>query len=195
MANMKNQQYVANRKLTDQLAQKDREITALRQHMQSQQHELPAIEGPPQAESRSPVAPSPLQSNATPFVPRQYFPSQRQRSRPLICWNCGDEGHPSRLCPATARAPNKYEPSGGHNGNNGIHADFAKVYLPASYKGVPISCLLDTGSDLTLAPYHLVERHHWKLTRLDIPNLTAANGTSIQMMGSVEVPSTLLVRG
>ena len=46
------------------------------------------------------------------------------------------------------------------------------------------SCLLDTGSDITLFPYALV--HELPLDQC-VVDLSSANGTSIPMIGTVKV--------
>ena len=46
-----------------------------------------------------------------------YHPQPKPERRPLVCWNCNQPGHPSRLCQAPAQ-PNNSRNTFNSNGNN-----------------------------------------------------------------------------
>ena len=59
-----------------------------------------------------------------------------------------------------------------------------KVYLEVLVKGEPVDCLLDTGSEVTIIPWSLVQE---LLKRPIVAQIRAANGTLIEVLRKVDL--------
>lgn len=121
-------------------------------------------------------------------VPAQ---EQREVSRRTICFVCREEGHIARNCPNRHRGIEAEQVNTGHvnkmsRSQNG--SAVGAVYLKAKVNEIPCSCLLDTGSDVTLLPWYLVKEQ--ELNNTD-KTLSAANETPIQLLGVATVPFVL----
>ena len=64
----------------------------------------------------------------------------------------------------------------------------AKVYVNAHIKTRPVIALLDTGSDVSLAPYDLVEKNKCRLRKAAIQSIKAANGSEVIIAGEATLP-------
>jgi len=119
-------------------------------------------------------------------------PQQDRRPRPMtpgLCWNCGGSGHRQDSCPSPSseekRTPPRARPI------RGCQAEMFKtsnVYLVGHVKGRTVNALLDTGSDVSLAPYDLVEKHRCRLRKSETKALKAANGSDVIIEGEATLP-------
>jgi len=134
--------------------------------------------------------PSPEQPNqalqAPPVEPARPPPARNfLRRQPPVCWTCGETGHVQSYCKTSA--PDKAKACPVMSGQTRAFQR-PSTYLDATIKGRPIQCLLDTGSDLTLAPYEFVKKHKCKLRPTMLKALQAANGTDIIIEGETVIP-------
>ena len=137
------------------------------------------------------------------------------------CFQCGQLGHQRRHCPqlnqSTSYAQNSGPPvnqSYSYAGNPGNYANVValsaanamehprvgrNVYLRMALNGTEYSFLLDSGCDVTLLPAHFVRGHQIIPTNKQV---TAANGTSIELigealvelkLGSISIPTHALI--
>ena len=111
-------------------------------------------------------------------------PPLNVRRQPPLCWECGLPGHISRFCPKRNSTSTNPPPGLPHGTDlarkgSGHEQEKANVYVNLTLLGKDVSCLLDSGCDLTLVPKDLIRsyRHvHVKPTR---QQLYAANSTPI----------------
>jgi len=118
-------------------------------------------------------------------------PLRRQPRRPIVCWNCGTTGHTSTQCSAPPKNPT--QPAANVTRNQGVHARYSETYLPVTVRGHTVTCLLDTGSDVTLTTYDLVRRHRMLIQESDLKEIKAANGSPIIIEGEAVLP--LMIAG
>jgi hypothetical protein len=64
----------------------------------------------------------------------------------------------------------------------------SNVYLKASIKGRTVYVLLDTGSDVSLAPYDLVKKHRCRFRRTYASSIKAANGSDVIITVEATLP-------
>jgi len=62
------------------------------------------------------------------------------------------------------------------------------VYLNARIKKRPLTVLLDTGSDVSLAPYSFIEKYKCRLRKSEVTALKAANGSDVVIAGEATLP-------
>jgi hypothetical protein len=117
--------------------------------------------------------------------------SHGQSSNPRRCYGCGAEGHLSRSCPkagsshTTTTRSDKAEtkqPDGSEKQVNGVVNDEREehTHLRLRIQGTPVDCLLDTGSEITLVPWTLLQGAPMEPCDLRV---RAANGSDIPIMG------------
>jgi hypothetical protein len=64
-------------------------------------------------------------------------------------------------------------------------------YITLKLKGEYVSCLLDSGADLTMEPLSLIKRHRGMRYRRLFRKVYAANGTELHVAGEVVLPFQL----
>jgi transposase InsO family protein len=127
--------------------------------------------------------------------------TSRPTRSPGLCFNCNQPGHYAKHCPDPRRT-NRQAQNGSEDQrlsrdqqgdqntslrNGGVttrntHAGRHSTYLKARIGRRWTNCLLDTGSETTIIPAYLVQLEYVRHTS---HTLTAANGTSIPLMGEV----------
>jgi hypothetical protein len=110
---------------------------------------------------------------------------QQRRQR---CYECGNEGHMRRYCPkreersaSTAQTPGT-QPADSDKQVNKVNDDDTeqRTYIRLRIQGTPVDCLLDTGSEITLVPWSLLQGAPMEPCELKV---RAANGSDIPIMG------------
>ena len=104
---------------------------------------------------------------------------------PRRCWVCDQPGHFARSCPQGA-GTSQYQQQGSQvNGVTNCRAVGEHAcYLKARINGTSCEALLDTGSEVSVLPLHLVKGCEIRPT---IQTLRAANGTRIPVVGETTV--------
>ena len=115
-------------------------------------------------------------------------PAQRPTRFP--CRRCGSMEHWTRDCPGPAPniPPEPVLKSCGVNQVGDDGAASGDVYLQLTINGQLVDCLLDSGSEVTLLPESLCKGMELKPTD---KVLVAANGTSIEVLGTVRLLAQL----
>ncbi len=136
----------------------------------------------------------PVKSEATPAVSaesrdRQTPWNRRPFKKEIVCWNCKKKGHRQAECKeAASQSPHNFPRSAPVKESRRGPFRVANVYLEASIKGRPFRCLLDTGSDFTLAPYDLIEKNRCKLSKSPVERIKTANDSDIIIAGEATLP-------
>jgi hypothetical protein len=121
------------------------------------------------------------------------------------CWHCGDPSHFRRSCPqlpqsqtslshgvgpppaVTSSGPKSQPPAQ----TRVCRSKESQVYITLKLKGEYVSCLLDSGADLTMVPLSLIKRHRGVRYRCSFRKVYAANGTELHIAGEVVLPFQL----
>ena len=149
-------------------------------------------------EPSKPVSPggaAQLPQNRQPAAPlsesKASWPRKQQgnRSSPVVCWRCGQQGHVQRNCGLPAPKPYMKLPAAVNRGSHGL--DKAHVYLRMYLAGKALPCLLDSGCEVTLMPKTVVEAARNVEVLPSRRRLWAANGTEIEITGQVTLPLML----
>ena len=115
------------------------------------------------------------------------------QSQSRCCWNCNSPQHFARNCPFRQYAVHDVQPVSGNMApaqiNGTVRSGISKpnghaTYLKATVNGVDCSCLLDTGSEVTVIPSSVVEGCNLRPTQ---QTLRAANGSAIPVLGEATV--------
>jgi hypothetical protein len=117
------------------------------------------------------------------------------------CFQCGQQGHLAKSCPqrsapvgntAVTTTPQISEPLQPLAANGitrfGETLKDRSAYLRGIVNGLKTDCLLDTGSEISLLPASMVSPGQLRNT---LQTLSAANGTSIPVLGEAIVPIKL----
>ena len=148
----------------------------------------PTADGKAAGRAAGPIAGAAAKSPATPKSgPR---PNRRPGTRPAaICWSCGETGHRQASCPSPPTdegdRPTQTMPIRECGGT--MHKT-SSVYLNGHIKSRAINVLLDTGSDVSLAPYDLIEKHKCRLRKSTTVAIKAANGSDVIIDGEATLP-------
>ena len=106
-----------------------------------------------------------------------------------VCWTCGGTGHRQADCPSPPTGegdrPTQTMPIRECGGT--MHKT-SNVYLSGHIKSRIINVLLDTGSDVSLAPYDLIEKHKCRLRKSTTAAIKAANGSDVIIDGEATLP-------
>jgi len=126
----------------------------------------------------------------TPNTPSWFKVNRRPTpTTPGKCWSCGATDHQQANCPN--KSPEKDD--------RPLHTmpirkceneqqKAAKVYLNGHIKTHAVNVLLDTGSDVSLAPYEVIEKNKCRLRRSDTVAIKAANGSDVAIAGEATLP-------
>lgn len=108
--------------------------------------------------------------------------SSGREEKPIngVCFQCGKSGHLKRNCPQKQRSVTKVTPPQSSRHIVGSRS----AYLPATIFGEKRWCLLDTGSEISVVPSRYVPIGELKPSA---QVLNAANGTTIDVLGEVDV--------
>jgi len=146
---------------------------------------------PTSSTASSPITPEvqaiPRRTNTAPTGPR---PSRWPRNRPVgTCWTCGATDHQQASCPnKTPETEDRTPRTMPIRTCEATPPRTAKVYISGHIKTRPVTALLDTGSDVSLAPYDLVEKTKCRLRKAAIASLKAANGSEVILAGECILP-------
>jgi predicted aspartyl protease len=106
-----------------------------------------------------------------------------------VCWTCGESGHRQAACPSgppeEPRPPPQTRPI---RGGKDETFKTSNVYLRGQIRNRAVYVLLDTGSDVSLAPYELIEKHKCRLRPSQTTALKAANGSDVIIAGEATLP-------
>ncbi len=130
-------------------------------------------------------------------------PNSMSNRYKIGCFNCGEPTHFVRSCPLPRQSSRNFQNRGDigtvtrvsaeqniplqvggvttKNRRAGGHSTYLKAFLASQ----DYDCLLDTGSEATIVPSHLVDRN---TVRETTHTLKAANGTPIPLLGEVIIP-------
>jgi hypothetical protein len=164
----------------------------------------PALAAAPPAIAAT-TTPVPPVDNATeqnaaatvPTTPRRAdnFPPGPRRNRwpprraPGACYECGSTEHQIATCPnRTHNADEQARRTMPIQTHETARPRSAKVYISGHIKTRPVTALLDTGSDVSLAPYDLIEKSKCRLRRTAPIALKAANGSDVAIAGETTLP-------
>jgi len=121
--------------------------------------------------------------------PQKSQQNTRSYRRPNVCWNCGQSGHHQAQCIANPnQKPDNWKRTAPISNCGAVLHGRSYVYLNGLVKKKPISCLLDSGSDVTLAPTEIIQKFKCEVKPAEITTLKAANGSSISVSGKAVLP-------
>ena len=186
----------------DRVAALQSELTEMRRKFAELEARQPSVATPQQAQMQ-PVWPAQPQASVPTTAGTNGLTSSTvgfgnssndntQRRPPRACFNCGDPSHFRNRCPmlfqsgSTARplAP----PAAEAQNRASASCEGGRVYLTVKFKGKPLDCLLDTGSEVTLMPQSLCAKYkNLKMQEAD-KRVYAANATEIEIVGKAVVP-------
>ena len=121
------------------------------------------------------------------IIPASSQPSRSTSRSSITCWTCGRRGHYQSEC----TQPTVQDQANTTQRAAPIRSRMCKssnVYLNCTIKGRPVSFLLDTGSDYSLASYDCFKKHKCKLRKSDVKTIKAANGSDIIIEGETTIP-------
>jgi len=161
----------------------------------------PAMMTPP---ASGPVA-APSVASTPPSTPRAVTRAGTRRyvrtpGPPGSCFNCGSTDHRIAACPtrpprdsqsttpASPSAPPQPPQTRPVRECQNGKSNSKNVYLSARIKQRPINVLLDTGSDVSLAPYSFIEKYKSRLRKSETKSLKAANGSDVIIAGEATLP-------
>ena len=104
------------------------------------------------------------------------------------CYRCGKEGHFKRECVKIVNGNPPPTESGTRLGTIGAALRSPEIYVNAIVAGKPVTCLLDTGCERSIIGRKLIPNYNMDYTNL---NLYAANGTSIPVVGALQLAFTI----
>jgi hypothetical protein len=120
---------------------------------------------------------------------------QNQRDTAGVCFRCGEPGHFARECQRSVTVRNSSQDEKADTSVSRVNGASqpdgsgpkSETYLKLSVEGRVVSCLLDTGSEVTLLPVELTANI---AVTPSTQKLIAANGTEINVLGSATIEAT-----
>ena len=169
--------------------------TKFQEFMKSQNSEQNEVKvgGRQWTESKPPQAEAQPQQMPTTSTPIHTVPTRDKVQRgPIRCWGCNKTGHIMANCRVrpeqSVQQPQETLQSKPVQSTQPSYSRLSRVYLHTTLKGRPMRCLLDTGSDVILAPYEMISKYKCKLRKSAIEKLKAANGSDIVVNGETTIP-------